>query len=201
MFARHCQIKCSILLGKKISIIARICSSLCAADAFIEPIVTQAAAQAESRGQHQETLADGYKFSHTRTKRECPLWEVRQLTGASNSQVGMLPLAQLRSRRRAWQGLWSAAAWCAPEHGVICGTKSPCTHQCRAVTSSLLFLKEVSARRQGASCRQAAVEGCHIPTPYWTRQILAGPNLPWARMLSNYNAPASRGNPFRLSLH
>ena len=45
----------------------------------------------------------------------------------------------------------------------------------------LLLLHAFPAKRQGASCRQAAVKGCHNPTPCWTRQIQARPNQPWAR--------------------
>ncbi len=37
----------------------------------------------------------------------------------------------------------------------------------------IIIITRFSCQRQGASCRQAAVEGCHNPTPCWTRQIQA----------------------------
>ncbi len=57
----------------------------------------------------------------------------------------------------------------------------------------LLILHAFAAKRQGASCRQAAVEGCHNPTPCWTRQIQARHNQPWARCSVFISPPASRG--------
>ncbi len=37
----------------------------------------------------------------------------------------------------------------------------------------VLLLHAFPAKRQGASCKQAAVKSCHNPTPCWTRQIQA----------------------------
>ena len=51
-----------------------------------------------------------------------------------------------------------------------------------------------SCQRQATSCRQAAVKGCHDPTPCWTRQIQAVPNQPWARCSVFVPPPASRGH-------
>ncbi len=59
----------------------------------------------------------------------------------------------------------------------------------------LLLIHAFPAKRQGASCRQAAVEGCHNPTPCWTRQIQARPNLSWARCSVVISPPASQGHP------
>ncbi len=56
-----------------------------------------------------------------------------------------------------------------------------------------IFLHAFPAKRQGASCRQAAVEGCQNPTPCWTRQIQARPNQPRARCSVFLPPPASRG--------
>ena len=47
------------------------------------------------------------------------------------------------------------------------------------------------------SCRQAAVEGCHNPTPCWTRQIQARPNQPWV-WCSVFVPPAGSRSPVRL---
>ncbi len=44
-----------------------------------------------------------------------------------------------------------------------------------------------------ASCRQAAVEGCHNPTPCWAHQIQARPNQWWAWRSILSPSPANRG--------
>ncbi len=58
----------------------------------------------------------------------------------------------------------------------------------------LLLLHACPAKRQGASCRQAAIKGCHNPTPCWTRHIQARPNQPWAQCSVFVPPPASRGH-------
>ncbi len=66
---------------------------------------------------------------------------------------------------------------------------------CRcACADHLIILHAFPAKRQGASCRQAAVKGCHNPTPCWTCQIQARPNQPWARGSVFIPPPASRGH-------
>lgn len=35
----------------------------------------------------------------------------------------------VRTQKRALQGLWTFAAWCAPAHGGICEKMNPCSHQ------------------------------------------------------------------------
>ena len=57
-----------------------------------------------------------------------------------------------------------------------------------------LLLHASPAKRQGASCKQAAGEGCHNPTPCWTRQTQARPNQPWACCSVFIPPPASRGH-------
>ncbi len=61
------------------------------------------------------------------------------------------------------------------------------------VHSLPVLLHAFCAKRQGASCRQAAVKGCRNPTPCWTRQIQARPNQSCARCSVFVPPPASRG--------
>ncbi len=55
------------------------------------------------------------------------------------------------------------------------------------------ILHAFPAKRQGASCRQAAVKGCHNPNPCWTRQIQSKTQPTVGTVLSIWTARASRG--------
>ena len=64
----------------------------------------------------------------------------------------------------------------------------------RVLSLLSLLLHAFPAKRQGASCRQAAAKGCHNPTPCWTRQIQARPNQTWARCSVFIPDPTSQGH-------
>ncbi len=63
----------------------------------------------------------------------------------------------------------------------------------KIIITIVITVHTVPAKRQGTSCRQAAVTGCHNPSPCWTRQIQARPNQPWTRCSVLIPPPTSRG--------
>ncbi len=62
--------------------------------------------------------------------------------------------------------------------------------KCR-ITITVLSLHDFPAKRQGMSCRQAAVEGIHNPTPCRTH-LPSKTHQPWAQCSVLYRSPPAR---------